>query len=112
MVAVPELPAGTSIVVLFAVTIDSPLPAGVREIVNSGTVTSAETAPVATDDPALPGSADPTRIPVSASAALGLAKSAEPSSTSTATASRRRGTKSIGASSSRSPGPRRRAVSW
>lgn len=76
VVAVPELVPGAGIVVQFAVTIDSPLPTGVREIVNSGAVTSVGSPPVLTDDPELPGSSDPTRIAVAARPALALAKSA------------------------------------
>jgi uncharacterized repeat protein (TIGR01451 family) len=76
-VEIPSIPAGAAITVRFAVRIDPVLPAGVREIVNSGTVTSAELPPVATDDPALPGPADPTRIPVQARALLTFVKRAE-----------------------------------
>ncbi|MBP9145626.1 MAG: DUF11 domain-containing protein [Thermoanaerobaculia bacterium] len=67
---------GSSLLVQFAVTIASPLPSGVSEIVNSGTVTSAEGPAIATDDPALPGRSDPTRTPVHLSPGLGATKSA------------------------------------
>ena len=77
VVVLPELAPGASMVVQFAVAIDSPLPAGVREIVNSGVLSSAETAPVPTDDPGQPGPSDPTRVPVVARPALALAKLAE-----------------------------------
>jgi uncharacterized repeat protein (TIGR01451 family) len=76
-VDLPSLAAGSSITVRFAARIDAVLPAGVREIVNSGVVTSAELPPVATDDPALPGAADPTRIPVFAESRFTFTKSAE-----------------------------------
>ena len=73
----PALAAGESIAVGFAVRIDAALPAGVREISNSGVVASAELPPVATDDPALPGAADPTRIPVFAESRFAFEKRAE-----------------------------------
>lgn len=53
-------PYGGAVTIVFDVTIDEPLPEGVTEIVNSGTVTGSNISPVQTDDPALPGGADPT----------------------------------------------------
>ena len=75
-VEVDPIDPGSSVVVQFAVTITSPLPAGVAEIVNSGSVTSAEAPPQPTDDPALPGMNDPTRTPVFVSPGLAASKSA------------------------------------
>ncbi|MEO8195177.1 MAG: PKD domain-containing protein [Thermoanaerobaculia bacterium] len=68
----------SSVVVQFAVTIASPLPAGVTAIVNSGIVQSAEAPPAPTDDPALPGMSDPTRTPVFVSPDLTATKRATP----------------------------------
>lgn len=73
---IPRLAPGASVLVQFAVEVVQPLPAGVHEIVNSGVVSSLELPPVPTDDPELPGPADPTRTPVEASPALALTKSA------------------------------------
>ncbi|MGZ5460517.1 MAG: DUF7507 domain-containing protein [Thermoanaerobaculia bacterium] len=53
-------PYGGTATIVFDVTIDDPLPEGVTEIVNSGTVSGSNITPVQTDDPSLPGSADPT----------------------------------------------------
>lgn len=74
--AIPHIEPGASIAVQFAVTVDSPLPAGVAEIVNQGLVESVELPALPTDDPLLPGPADPTRTPVDAAVELALAKSA------------------------------------
>lgn len=76
-IALGILEPGESTIAQFAVTIEQPFPTGVREIVNSGLVTSAELPPVPTDDPSLPGLADPTRTPVFASPALLARKTAE-----------------------------------
>ena len=75
--AIEPLEPGVSTLVQFAVTISEPLPSGVGEIVNSGLVASAESPPVSTDDPSVPGPADPTRTPVFASPALIARKTAE-----------------------------------
>lgn len=74
VVSLPVLTPQASLVVQFAVSIDSPWPAGVREVVNQAMVTTAEAPVVASDDPGLPGLADPTRIAVSAAPALALVK--------------------------------------
>lgn len=76
-VALPDLAPGASIAAQFVVTVDAPLPTGVREIVNSGTIESSELPPLPTDDPALPGPADPTRVPVVVTSTIALAKTAE-----------------------------------
>lgn len=76
VVAIPRIDAGASLVVRFEVEIASPLPLGVSEIVNSGLVVAAGLPPIATDDPALPGTADPTRTPVSAVSGLSATKGA------------------------------------
>ncbi len=53
-------PYGGTVTIVFDVAINDPLPEGVTEIVNSGTVSGSNIAPVQTDDPAQPGSSDPT----------------------------------------------------
>ena len=53
-------PYGGTVTIVFDVAIDDPLPEGVTEIVNSGTISGTNIAPVQTDDPAQPGSSDPT----------------------------------------------------
>lgn len=77
-VGIPKLDPGFALTVRFVASIDGVLPADVTEIVNSGTVTSAEFGPIATDDPALPGAADPTRIGVATRVTFALTKSATP----------------------------------
>jgi len=76
VLVVDRIESGTSITLQFAVKIENPIAAGVREIVNSGVVTTAEGQRVLTDDPDLPGSSDPTRTQVFASPALSFSKTA------------------------------------
>ncbi len=59
-VALGELAAGAAATVSFRVAIASPLPAGVSQVSNQGSVTSAELPAVLTDDPAVGGTADAT----------------------------------------------------
>lgn len=59
-VTLGEIPGGGSADVRFAVTVDSPIAAGVRELSNQGLVASAELPDVVTDDPEVDGPADPT----------------------------------------------------
>lgn len=73
---VDRLEPGSSITLQLAVQIDNPLAAGVREIVNSGWVTTADGQSLPTDDPEQPGTSDPTRTAVFATPALALAKTA------------------------------------
>ncbi len=53
--------------VVFLALIDASLPAGVDEVVNQGTLTADGDIELLTDDPALPGDADPTVMPLAAS---------------------------------------------
>ncbi len=71
-----ELAAGQSATVTFRAQIDSPVPAGTREISAQGTVTSAELPAVLTDDPAVGGAADPTVTPITAAPSLSASKTA------------------------------------
>jgi hypothetical protein len=48
------------------VTVNDPLPSGVTEIVNQGVVSGENFADVPTDDPAEPGTDDPTAVAVAA----------------------------------------------
>jgi fibro-slime domain-containing protein/uncharacterized repeat protein (TIGR01451 family) len=60
----------------FRVTVDSPVPAGVKEISNQGQVNSAELPAVRTDDPALGGASDPTVTMITATPKLVAEKAA------------------------------------
>ena len=74
-VTVGEIAGGeASATITFRVTIDAPLPAGVVDVVNQGTATSAELPPVLTDDPDLGGAADPTVTMVTAAPELVVEK--------------------------------------
>jgi uncharacterized repeat protein (TIGR01451 family) len=66
--SIGTLVAGGTAVIAFDVTIDDPLPPGVTQVVNSGTVTGSNFAPVNTDDPSLPGNGDATAFAVEAEA--------------------------------------------
>ena len=59
---VGTLASAATVTVQFRVEIDDPLPDGVGEISNQGTVSRAGGTPFLTDDPDLPGSEDPTVI--------------------------------------------------
>jgi uncharacterized repeat protein (TIGR01451 family) len=72
-VSIGTLVAGATAVIVFDVTIDNPLPPGVTQVVNSGTVTGSNIAPVMTDDPSRPGNADPTAVAVEGAAAAAVA---------------------------------------
>jgi uncharacterized repeat protein (TIGR01451 family) len=72
-VNIGTLVAGGTVTIVFDVTIDNPLPPGVTEVVNTGTVTGSTIAPVSTDDPSLPGNADGTTFPIAAPAPASLA---------------------------------------
>ncbi len=68
-VNIGTLVAGGTAVIVFDVNIDNPLSPNVTQIVNSGTVSGSSIAPVVTDDPSLPGSADATAFAVAATIA-------------------------------------------
>ncbi len=53
-----------AVTIQFAVTVNNPFPADVTQVVCQGTVASDTLTGVLTDDPNLPGSSDPTTIPV------------------------------------------------
>jgi uncharacterized repeat protein (TIGR01451 family) len=55
---------GGSVTITYAVVINDPVPNGVDEVVNQGTVTSDAQGPVLTDDPSPPGGEDPTVVSV------------------------------------------------
>ncbi|HKS28614.1 MAG TPA: Ig-like domain-containing protein, partial [Pyrinomonadaceae bacterium] len=58
------LPAGKTVRVQFQVVINDPLPTGVNQVSNQGTVSGDNFTTVQTDDPAAGGSADPTVTPI------------------------------------------------
>ncbi len=65
---------GGGATVTFVVSIVHPLPAGVAEVVNQGSVSSSELADVLTDDPDVGGAADPTVTMVTAAPELVVEK--------------------------------------
>ena len=58
----------------FWVTIDDPLPQGVTQVANQGTVASNELATVLTDDPQTAAGGDQTVTPVTAAPAMAATK--------------------------------------
>jgi uncharacterized repeat protein (TIGR01451 family) len=58
--AISSIPAGKQVTILFDVAIANPLPIGLDQLVNQGTVTGSGLAALLTDDPRKPGAADPT----------------------------------------------------
>jgi uncharacterized repeat protein (TIGR01451 family) len=73
-VNIDVLPSGASVTISFLVTIDKPLPPGVTQLANQGTVNSNELPPVPTNDPTTPQRGDPTTTPVVAQPALSADK--------------------------------------
>jgi large repetitive protein len=69
-VALGELAPGAEATITFRVTIASPLPAGISQVVNQATVTSADLPAVFSDDLDLGGAADPTATAITASPRL------------------------------------------
>jgi uncharacterized repeat protein (TIGR01451 family) len=65
-VNIGTLPSGASATISFRVTIDTPLPAGVTQISNQGTVSAAGVPGMPTDDPGTPTGGDPTSTSVTA----------------------------------------------
>jgi len=63
-VNVGVLSAGASVVISFRVDIANPAPSGVVQVSNQGSVASDQRPVLLTDDPALPGSSDPTRTTI------------------------------------------------
>lgn len=76
--AAGTLPIGGSATVTFRVTINNPLPAGVDNIGNQGTVLIAGTAVADTDDPATPTVGDETLVAVAAAPNLGISQTVSP----------------------------------
>ncbi|MGB5048858.1 MAG: SdrD B-like domain-containing protein, partial [Caldilineaceae bacterium] len=73
-VNVGTLPGKTSATITFRVTINTPLPAGVTQVANQGTVSSTQLPPTPTDDPDTGAGSDPTVTPVNAAAAPRITK--------------------------------------
>jgi uncharacterized repeat protein (TIGR01451 family) len=69
------LPSGANVTISFQVTIANPLPPGVTQLVNQGTVNSNELPPVPTNDPTTPQGGDPTVTPIAAAPVLAAEKS-------------------------------------
>jgi uncharacterized repeat protein (TIGR01451 family) len=68
------LPSGGRVTITFQVTIDKPLPPGVTQVANQGTLRSTELPPVPTNDPNTPPAGDPTITPISAAPVLSADK--------------------------------------
>lgn len=60
LIAVGDLPRGATATISFEVTVNSPLPLGVVEVANQGTVSGVNFAPTVTDDPRTSAVDDPT----------------------------------------------------
>lgn len=73
-VAIPTLAAGDTAIIEYDTVIDSPLPAGVTEVVNQAVIESDELPPGISDDPDEPGPDDPTVVPVNAAPDLSITK--------------------------------------
>ncbi len=58
------LPAGKGVVIVFQAAINDPLPTGITQVANQGTVSGTNFADVLTDDPATPAPNDPTITPI------------------------------------------------
>jgi uncharacterized repeat protein (TIGR01451 family) len=73
-VNIGSIPAGASAMISYQVTINTPLQAGVVQVVNQGIVSSNELPPVPTNDPTTPNPGDPTIVPVVAAPVLAATK--------------------------------------
>jgi uncharacterized repeat protein (TIGR01451 family) len=69
-VNIGAIPAGAQVTISYQVTINNPLPPGVTQIVNQGTVNGAGLPPVFTNDPNTPPAGDPTIIPIATAPVL------------------------------------------
>jgi uncharacterized repeat protein (TIGR01451 family) len=63
-VDVGDVPGGATVLLSFAVVINTPLPPTVMQVANQGLVTTAELPGVLSDDPETPEASDPTRTPL------------------------------------------------
>jgi len=68
------------VTIIFDVTINNPFPSGVQQVSNTGTVSGSNFTVVNTDDPAFPGSSDPTVTPVTTTPIVTATKTAALSS--------------------------------
>ena len=74
-VAIGTIPGdGGAANISFRVTISNPLPSGVTQVSNQGSVSSAGLPTMVTDDPSQSGTSDPTVVPVTASPAVAATK--------------------------------------
>ena len=76
-VDVGTLTAGGTATLTFRVTIDNPLPSGVTQVINQGTVSGDNFPDVSTDDPTAAGASDPTVVPIGAVAVTEIPTLAE-----------------------------------
>ena len=75
-VDIGSIPAGSGAQISFRVLIVNPLPAGVTQVANQGTVRSDQLPTVSTDDPSTLPAGDPTETSVTAAPALNATKTA------------------------------------
>jgi uncharacterized repeat protein (TIGR01451 family) len=68
------LPPGKTVVIRFQATVNNPVPAGVTQVSNQGTVSGTNFSSVLTDDPVPGGTSDPTVTPINAAPDLALVK--------------------------------------
>ena len=72
--ALGNIAAGSSITLQFQVLINNPLPAGVSQVSNQGTLRTNELPTLLTDDPTTPTVSDPTVTPVTAAPVIAASK--------------------------------------
>ncbi|MEO7911224.1 MAG: Ig-like domain-containing protein [Roseiflexaceae bacterium] len=70
-ISIGALPAGKSVTIIFNALIAAALPIGAKQIANQGAISASGFASVLTDDPDLPGAADPTITPLGSPGFLG-----------------------------------------
>jgi uncharacterized repeat protein (TIGR01451 family) len=73
-VDIGAIPPGAQVTISYDVRVNSPLPAGVSEVVNQGTLTGENVPGIRSDDPDTPASDDPTRTPLIATPLLDATK--------------------------------------
>ncbi len=73
-VNIGTIPPQGSVTISYDTAVNSPLPAGVTELVNQAVVNSTELPPIDSDDPDEPGTDDPTIVPVFAAPDLVISK--------------------------------------